>query len=258
MTTTLLAVLSLALGSVYTSYGIITVLDLARNSRTLGMSHFGVAWIAMAFTCGPHHFEHGLHLLDGSRAAGALELVAVLVGVPAGVTWFLLRVEAVSGGRGDRPVRHTPLVGRVLPALGVVYGVGFAVSAAVTVRNVTFVPPTAASNLALVALYGMIGWYLLKTQLASYAASGGWSLSGLSLTVVFPTCALMHAAWIAYQAAGRYETDIHSALIDWLAVPAAAYFLWVVRGLHSGTVRDWNEATTGAVPILRPTPHVVH
>lgn len=256
--TATLAVLSLALGSVYTSYGVITILDLARNSRNFGMSHFGMAWVAMAFTCGPHHFEHGLHLLSGDRAAGMLELVAVVVGVPAGVTWFLLRVEAVSGGHGDRDVADTPLVERVLPALGVLYGVGFAISAAITVRNVTFVPPTAASNLALVALYGMIGWYLLKTQLRSHATSGGWSLSGLSLTIVFPTCALMHAAWVAHQAVGRYETDIHSALIDWLAVPAAAYFLWVVRGLHSGTVRDWNEATTGAVPILPPTPHVVH
>ena len=253
-----LALLSLALGTVYTSYGIITAVDLAKNSRDLGMSHFGVAWIAMAFTCGPHHFEHGLHLLAGDRGAGLVELVAVIVGVPAGVTWFLLRIEAVSGGRGDRDIHGTPAFVRALPALSVIYAVGFLASVVMIVRNVTFVPPTAASNVALVVLYGMIGWYLLRTQLASHRESGGWSLSGLSLTVVFPTCALMHAAWVAYQAAGRYETDIHSTLIDWLAVPAATYFLWVVRSLYSGTVRDWNEATTGAVPSRTATPEMVH
>ena len=74
----------------------------------MGFSHFGAAWIAMAFTCGPHHWVHGVHLGFEGRAAGVLDFVAVLVGVPAGVIWFLLRVEAFRGGRGDRFIRGTP------------------------------------------------------------------------------------------------------------------------------------------------------
>jgi hypothetical protein len=247
-----LAILSIVLGVVYTSYGLMTVVDLAKGWRHYGMSHFGLAWIAMAFTCGPHHLEHGLHILNGDRGAGPLELLAVVVGFPAGVIWFLLRVEATLGGRGDRIARgDAPLV-RALPAMSGAYLVGFVVLAAIALRAPEQLPPMVASNLLLVVLYSMIGWYLLQTQLATHAATGHWSVSGVALTIVFPTCALMHAAWVVYQVAGRYEADIHTIVIDWLAVPAAAYFLWVVRGLYAGTVRDWNEATTGAAPVHEP------
>lgn len=243
-----LAVLSIVLGSVYTSYGILTVIDLAGGWRRFGLSHFGLAWIAMAFTCGPHHLEHGIHLALGQRDAGPLELVAVAVGFPAGVIWFLLRVEAMAGGRGDRVVASEARFVRALPTLSIVYGVVFGLVVVAVVVPPERFPPMVAANLLLVVLYGMIGWYLLRTQLATHEATRRWSLSGVALTLVFPTCALMHGAWVAYQVAGRYEADVHSVIIDWFAVPAAAYFLWVVRGLNAGTVRDWNEATTGAVP----------
>ena len=59
----------------------------------------------MAFTCGPHHLDHGLHVLISGRAGGWLDLLTIAVGFPAGVMWFLLRVEAMMGGRGDRTIR---------------------------------------------------------------------------------------------------------------------------------------------------------
>lgn len=244
--TKVLAILSITLGSVYTSYGLLTIADLARGWRRFGFSHFGLAWIAMAFTCGPHHLEHGLHLLSSGRSAGDLELVSVIAGFPAGVIWFLLRVEATVGGRGDRVVGGGAMV-RALPFLSAAYFAGFVAFAAGILTEPSQLPPMVAANLMLVVLYGMIGWYLLRSQLANHNAIGHWSLSGLALTLVFPTCALMHAAWAVHQVAGDYEADVHTIIIDWLAVPAAAYFLWVVRGLHAGTVRDWNEATTGVV-----------
>jgi hypothetical protein len=142
---------------------------------------------------------------------------------------------------GDAPVV------RALPYLSGIYAAGFAIAVAFVVATPEQLPPMVAANLLLVVLYSMIGWYLLRSQLANHRAIGHWSLSGLALTLVFPTCALMHGAWVAHQVAGLYDADIHTVAIDWLAVPAAAYFLWVVRGLHSGTVRDWNEATTGVV-----------
>ena len=65
--TLFLALLNLALGMVYTSYGIMTAIDMKRGWRTSGFSHFGAAWLVMAFTCGPHHLEHGLHQLSAGR-----------------------------------------------------------------------------------------------------------------------------------------------------------------------------------------------
>jgi hypothetical protein len=89
-------------------------------------------------------------------------------------------------------------------------------------------------------LYVMIGYFLLRTQLSSHAETGGWSLSGIALTIVFPTCALMHVAFLVDVAHGRYTVDPYTLIIDWLSVPAAAYFLWVVRRLYLRTLPDWN------------------
>src|SRR5437764_13205835 len=114
------ALLNLILGFVYIQYGTLTVIDMRRNWRTMGFSHFGAAWIAMAFTCGPHHFVHGLHMLLAKGAggqAGGLDLIAVAVGFPAGVTWFLLRIEAFTGGRGDRFIAGSPLWVAALPTV---------------------------------------------------------------------------------------------------------------------------------------------
>jgi hypothetical protein len=94
----------------------------------------------------------------------------------------------------------------------------------------------------LVGLYGAIGYFLARTQLANRKPLGGWSLSGLALAVVFPTCALMHGVYALYALSGKYALDYHGFVIDWLAVPAAMYFLWVVHGLYKGTFRDWNGA----------------
>jgi hypothetical protein len=86
---------------------------------------------------------------------------------------------------------------------------------------------------------------LLRTQLANHALTHGWSLSGLSLTIVFPTCGLMHVMFVVYATTGQYDVGWHGLLIDWLAVPAAIYFLWVVRSLSLGSLTDWNEGSTG-------------
>jgi hypothetical protein len=167
-------------------------------------------------------------------------LATVVVGVPAGVTWFLLRVEAVRGGPGDRLIAGDPLWVRALPLLGVVYGGAFLVAVSGPLVNHAEFSPRLAPNILLVWLYVIVGYYLLRTQLTSRAEGKPWSLSGISLTIVFPTCALMHAAFLAGAVHGDYVADTHGLLIDWLAVPAAAYFLWVVRRLYLGTLPDWN------------------
>jgi hypothetical protein len=233
------AIVNLIIGLVYTSYGIITVRELAKGWRTVGLSHFGVAWAAMAFTCGPHHLAHSAHVALGQSPSG-LEFAAIVIGVPAGVTWFLLRIEAIRGGAGDRPINGTPLWVRSLPVLAVIYGLAFfgAVLAELLPRAAFL--PRLMPNILLFTLYMLIGYFLLRTQLSTHAESGGWSLSGLALTIVFPTCALMHVAFLTDVVHGRYAVDNSSLVIDWLAVPAAAYFLWVVRRLYLGTLPDWN------------------
>lgn len=239
------AALNLLLGVVYTSYGVMTIIDLIREWNRRGFSHFGLAWIAMAFTCGPYHLEHGLHLAFAGRAGGPLDLFAVVVGLPAGVIWFLLRVEALTGGRGDRFLPGTPPGVAVLPALAVGYLAIYIGGVGLVLHGGGDFGPNMVPNVLLLGLYGVIGYYLLRTQLANRASLGGWSLSGLSLTVVFPTCGLMHAVSVAYASSGRYDVDVHGLTIGWLAVPAAVYFLWVVRALHHGTFSDWNRGATG-------------
>ena len=242
------ATLNIVLGLVYTQYGTMTLVEMIRHRRSMGFSHFGAAWIAMAFTCGPHHWIHGTHIAFEGRHAGILDLIAVLVGVPAGVAWFVLRVEAFRGGRGDRFLPGDPLWVLALPTIGGIY-VTALVAAAIgrgplNAEHLVAVLP----NLLLVGIYCAIGWFLLRTQLANRRPLGGWSVSGLSLTVIFPTCAAMHAVYALYGLNGRYAADLHGVGIDWLAVPAGVYFLWVVRALYRGTYADWNGSPLRARP----------
>ena len=238
---------NIALGIIYSCYGVMTLIELKRGWSTLGLSHFGLAWVAMAFTCGPHHLQHGLHALLTGNNAGALDVAAVLIGAPAGLTWFFLRVEAIKGGPGDRFIAGTPKWVHLLPALSVGYTVVALGAGTWVLRNHLDVTPKVTPNMLLLAVYGMVGYYLLVAQLTNHPAMQGWSLSGLALTIVFPTCGLMHAAFAVYATSGRYVVESTGLIIDWLAVPAAIYFVWVVRGLQQGRLTDWNLAGSRVV-----------
>jgi len=246
--TVTLGALNFVLGLVYMGYGTMTAIEMVRNRETMGFSHFGAAWIAMAFTCGPHHAIHGLHLVAEGRDGGPLDLFAVLVGFPAGVIWFLLRVEAFTGGRGDRFVPGNPLWVIALPTIGGIY-ITALVAAALGVGGIRLDAdnfPMVVSNVLLVGLYAAIAYFLSRTQIANRRPLSGWSLSGLALSVVFWTCAAMHGIYALYGLSGRYALDYHGLAIDWLAVPAAVYFLWVVRALYRGRYQDWNGAPAKA------------
>jgi hypothetical protein len=214
----------LVLGAVYTTYGLLTLLDMKRGWRQFGFSHFGAAWVAMAFTCGPHHLAHGFHLGFEGRSASGLDLLTVLVGLPFGVLWLLLRIEAFTGGRGDRHITGTPWWLRAAPTLSAVYLTAL-VAAAWQVRapGGFVLPPSVLPNVLLVAAYFTIGYFLFRTQLRNRSELAGWSVSGLSLGFVFPTCALMHGVFILEAAAGRYHADPHGLVVDWLGVPAGLY-----------------------------------
>jgi hypothetical protein len=234
------AVLSIVLGLVYFSWGAMTLVEFRRNWRQFGFSHFGAAWIAMTLACGPHHLVHGVHILFEGRQAGVVDLIALGVGAPAGVIWFLLRIEAFTGGSGDRFVAGTPAWLMAVPVFAGVY-VGALGAAAVELGGYDSANLAAAlPGFAIAAIASVIGVYLVRTQLANRHPLGGWSVSGLALAFVFPSCGAMHAVHSLYILNGQYAFDIHGAVIDWFTVPAGLYFLWVVQALFRGSFRDWN------------------
>lgn len=238
--TQLTIVVNLVLGCVYVSYALLTIDDLRHRRVSRGGAQLAYGFTAIMLTCGPHHIDHALHLATGNDVPGALDLVVVLTGLPTGLVWFLLRLEARRGGPGDRSIESRTVVEvlRTVAAVGVV-GVAAAV--------LGFEPADAGwqeqlvtwrllPNALLVVLYLAIGAILLRTQIRRHAVSGSWSLSGLGITGVFPTCAAMHAVWLGYVVSGRYEPEIHLLVIDTLAVPAALYFIVVAWLLGEGRV----------------------
>lgn len=237
--------LNTLLGLVYVSYGVLTLVELRRHQPTRGTSHLGWAWVWMAFTCGPHHFDHGLHLLRGGSPAGLADLGVVLVGLPAAVVWFLLRVEALRGGSGDRRFRaelgvealRTLLAAALVVTVVVIGTLPGAVDGVVAgVLDWRILP-----NVLLVVLYTVLGLLLVRGQVRRYARERTWSTSGLAMATIFPTCAAMHAVFVAYVAGGHYQPDTHLLVVDALAVPSALYFLTVTWLIGEGRLGDWSE-----------------
>ena len=244
---TAVALTNLVLGVAYCGYGVMTAIEMRRDYDSFGFSHFGAAWIFMAFTCGPHHLFHGIHLALEGRRGGAIDLLAVVVGLPVGVLWLYLRVEAFFGGRGDRYVPGTPRWLRAAPVAAVVYLVVLSGASVGIIGHHRRLDAITVANIALVGIYMAIGWFVLRTQLANRDSMGGWSVSGLCLSAIFPTCALMHAVWAMYDIGGKYHADVHGMFIDWMSIPAGLYFLWVVRSLYRDALRDWNEGPAQVV-----------
>jgi hypothetical protein len=251
----LVAISNIVLGIAYTGYGMMTAIEMKRDWRTFGFSHFGAAWILMAFTCGPHHLDHGLHVAAAGRLGGPLDLLTVVIGLPVGVLWLGLRVEAFLGRRGDRFVPGDPRWLRAAPAASGLYVAALAAVCVAVLAGPRVRPGLAVwANVILVVLYMAVGWFVLRTQLANRPSMGGWSVSGLCLSAIFPTCALMHGVWAVYAVAGRYAQDGHGLVIAWLSIPAGMYFLAVVRGLYRDSLRDWNGGPDEVSPTLAPAP----
>ena len=239
--------LNAVLGFAYILIGFMTLSDLKKGWKTMGFSHFGAAWVALAFSCGSHHLIHAMHLLAEGRSGGGLELVAVLVGVPPGLVFLALRIEAMLGGRGDRFIYGTPAWMQALAPAGAIYLT--ALGGAALSLALVGVPNKVTPNVVLVGLYLWIFYFILRTQLRNRSMMNGWSLSGVALAVIFPTCTLMHALYATYASTGLYaDVDWHGLVVDWISIPATLYFLWVVRALYRGTLRDWNRRVYDAAP----------
>jgi hypothetical protein len=246
---TVVGVVSIGLGIAYLVLATIAVHEVIHDRKVLGVSRFGIGYVLMASSCGPHHVIHGHHALMGVDA-GASVAVTALLGLPPGLVFVWCRIEAAFGGRGDRFVRGTPTWLVALP-------VGFLLVAGAVIGQALQHGPARPwsistwANAFVAVTYSMVAWPLLRTQFRRRVALGGWSLSGLSLSAIFPTCALMHLAY-AFSAAG----DVHSKVVDVWGVPASLYFLAVVRALYRDSIVDWNRRPlVGALrPAARPSP----
>jgi hypothetical protein len=248
---------NLLIGLAYTGLGLLSAWETVSLHRYRGWSRFGIGFSLMAASCGPHHLVHGWHVLQGGASSGPI-LAVTLLGLPAGLIFVGLRAETALGGRGDRPfdasryravalavtfaVAVGGLVGWTLarppssfPSQVLCTALGLSASAGAPEVRLNSSAVTSAANLFVVVTYGMVGCYLADYQVRRYAAEGAWSLSGVSLSGVFFTCALMHLIYAT--------TEHHGATLpfDLLGIPASVYFLWIVKRVHSDSVVDWNR-----------------
>jgi hypothetical protein len=230
------AMISFGLGLAYLALAALVLFEVHQERRSRGVSRFGLAYVGMALSCGPHHFIHGSQALEGFNF-NWIVMASVLAGLPAAVSFVGLRIEAMAGGRGDRHVLGTP-PWLVAGALGFCFLAGGLFAAAALRLADGPQPPLLVliPNAFVSVTYALVGILLLRTQYLRRGTLGGWSLSGLSLTMIFPSCALMHAVY-ALTAVG----DFNICPADLLGIPASAYFLWVVHRLYRQALFDWNR-----------------
>lgn len=243
----IIGILALLTGVAYTGLGVITGYELFRFGPTRGYSHFGLAFLVMAFTCGPHHLVHAWRHLVEHEPGHAPMLAALAIGLAPGVVFIALRTEAAFGGRGDRLVgKLGPLPWAMLLAGGATLWEGFEHATHLTIDPRSLVP-----NLILFVNYGLVGIFTARAQTARRHLLGGWSLSGVAMAGVFTTCAATHLI-----DGMLTRADFASIVLDNLGVPASIYFLWAVHQLHRNSLRDWNRRPLvgRAAPLGRPSP----
>ena len=260
---------NLAIGLAYTGLGALSAWETISLHRYRGWSRFGIGFSLMAASCGPHHFVHGWHVLQGESISWPM-FAATLIGLPAGVTFVLLRFETLWGGQGERLIAARPhhtalLAGAFVAVAGWLAASALAqpgadfpfpvicisvANAATQAAGIDFTSVTFLANMFVAITYGMVGVYLADHQVRRHFASGGWSLSGAALTGVFFTCAQMHVI------DATTHDDALMLAFDLIGIPASIYFLRVVRQVHTDSVLDWNRRPlvgSAAAP-ARPSP----
>jgi hypothetical protein len=234
--TALGAALGLLVGLACTGLGALTAYELLRDRRRRGWSPFGGAFVLMAATCGPQHLAHAAQALLGGEPLRGPLIAALALGVAPGVAFVALRVEALLGGRGDRPVPGTPTLLAVVPWLACVVAGATLWEAVAEARHHGAALVHVGPNVVLLVTYTVVGVLILRTQMLRRAWRDDWSLSGLAFGAVFPCWGLAHVVEALTMAPGW-----QMLVLDYAGVPASLGFLWVVRGLHHSALRDWNR-----------------
>jgi hypothetical protein len=177
-------------------------------------------------------------------------LAAMAIGAIPAVIFIALRLEAASGGRGDRLVRGGALFAAVPWAMTAVAGATVwettRHAAAIDVDLRSLVP-----DAILFVNYVLVGFFTARAQLARRPLLNGWSLSGVAMSGVFMTCALSHL--VAGLLTGSNPVGM---LFDNVGVPASFYFMWAAYRLHRDSTRDWNRRPLvgRAAPLGRRSP----
>ncbi len=265
-----IGICNLLVGTAYVGLGLLSAWEAASQYRYRGLSRFGLGFSLMAASCGPHHLMHGWCVLQGAAVTTPM-LAVTLIGLPAGIVFCWLRAEAMLGGRGDRTVAvNGPVMAGVAVALLILVSAlaGWAIASPAAYADICTTEGlqgwlaasgtgldaaalVALSNLWVTLTYSMVGWYLVDTQIRRYVSTHSWSLSGLALSAVFPSCAAMHLIMALTR-----SPEVSTLAFDLIGVPASVYFLWVVKQLHADSAIDWNRrplAGLAAAP-HRPSP----
>src|SRR5207237_6188385 len=90
----------LLIGLAYTGLGVLTCYEMQHERKTRGRSQFGLAFALMAFTCGPHHLLRAVETLAAHGQPSMTVFGALLIGLPPGLIFVGLRIEALFGGAG--------------------------------------------------------------------------------------------------------------------------------------------------------------
>jgi hypothetical protein len=272
MISLVIGISNLAIGLAYAGLGLLSAWETISLHRYRGWSRFGIGFSLMAASCGPHHLVHGWHVLQGESVSWQM-LAVTLIGLPAGLTFVLLRFETMWGGQGERlltasPDRAAMLAGGFTVVASMLAAGVFAQHGAEALWQVVCSSAALATgtlsaetgidsasiafvtNVFVTVTYGMVGWYLADCQVRRYLADGVWSLSGAALTGVFFTCAQMHLIDATTQGEGWMLT------FDIIGIPASIYFLLVVKMVHNDSVMDWNRRPLvgAAAAPARPSP----
>ncbi len=251
-------VFHLAIGLIAILFALLALVESLRSACLAAHRRFGLALSTLAATAAAHYVIAGL--TGGDRAQGSVgpRFVAVALALLPVAVFFWLRVEAYFDGAGDRFLDGKPAWILLLPSL--VAGVAGAVLVTAWMNPPPIMPESTALGLRWLAVLPSIllvgtsiavGWSLMRGQQTRHAVLGGWSMSGLAVTLIFPTSAVAYATQIL-----TVRPTLLSSAIDWLGVPAAAWFWRECRRL-TGVGRRSAMRHTVTVPAgqaKRPAP----
>lgn len=221
-----------------------------------------LAWVfaglvLMASSCGPHHNHLGEHFLRGELKPTTPDLVAIVVAFPFGAAWLYWQFNTVTGrARGDWLVPADATWPVALLGALCIYVVG---AVAVAVGGANAATGQATVQLALLALYVVVGYLLWTGQFRRRRIEGHWSGKGLAIACIFPTCGVAHATYGLALADGRYPSDWHptgTVVFDAWGVAVALFFIAVtVRERRATHLVDIDAEVSQAVLVeaLRQT-----
>lgn len=254
----LLSLLHLGVGCIALLLAALAAVESTRSARLASHRRFGLALSALGIATAAHYGYAAFARPDQAQAAEPAHVAAIAILLLPVAVFFWLRAEAYLDGPGDRFHEGRPgwvmlLPGAVSCAAGAVLITAWmnpplspSGSEDVALRWLSVLPTilVAATSLA-------IGWSLMRGQQTRRAVLGGWSLSGLAVTLIFPTSAVAYATH-----ALTVRPTLMGSLVDWLGVPATLWFWRECRRL-TGTAERMADRQTVTVPAqrsMRPAP----